>query len=248
MKRRSEKHRIGAGRANTLAVKALGAVSILTLLAAGCVVEPVSAPRRGPSYETRRPVSARESRSVDPRTADRLQRIMIPLLRARNNPRGANEVRIGIVRDSSINAANAGGGVFYLTTGLLERASDDQLRGVLAHEIAHDDLGHVAKAKVLGAGLNLGVVLLERLIPGSSAVSPIAGTLIARGYSRSEEYAADRHGVEILRRAGYPGRDVMINALTWVSRASEARGGGGGGFLSTHPATSERIDALRRLG
>jgi predicted Zn-dependent protease len=81
-------------------------------------------------------------------------------------------------------------------------------------------------------------------LPGSSAVTPIAGNLIARGYSRSEEYAADRHGVTILKRAGYP-KDVMIEALTWVARSSG--GGGGGGFLSTHPATEARIEELKKL-
>jgi Zn-dependent protease with chaperone function len=168
---------------------------------------------------------------------------MVPLLRAMNRPRSPKEVRIGIVADPNINAANAGGGEFYITTGLLEKSNDTQLRGVLAHEVAHDDLGHVAKAQILGAGLNLGVILLEQLFPGSSAVTPIAGTLIARGYSRTEEYAADEHGVEILRRAGYP-KEVMIEALTWVMRTS---GEGGGGFLSTHPALPERIEALKRL-
>jgi len=118
------------------------------------------------------------------------------------------------------------------------------LRGVLAHEIAHEDLGHVAKLQVLGAGLNIGIVLLEQLIPGSSSVTPIAGSLIARGYSRNEEFAADRHGVEILRRAGYS-KDVMINALEWVTRTSG--GAGGGGFLSTHPATEDRISELAKL-
>ena len=84
---------------------------------------------------------------------------------------------------------------------------------------------------------------LGELIPGSSSITPIAGNLIARGYSRSEELAADRHGVDLLDRAGYPKR-VMIDALSWVARQSGSRGGG---FLSTHPATAERIDALNRL-
>ena len=44
-------------------------------------------------------------------------------------------------------------------------------------------------------------------------------------------------------RAGYP-KQVMIDALTWVARQS---GSSGGGFLSAHPATAERIDALNRL-
>ncbi|MGZ8495486.1 MAG: M48 family metalloprotease [Candidatus Binatia bacterium] len=117
-------------------------------------------------------------------------------------------------------------------------------RVCLAHEIAHDDLGHVAKAQVLGAGLNIGVVLLEQLIPGSSAVTPIAGTLIARGYSRKEEFAADRHGMELLDRAGFPPQ-TMERTLQWIL-SQEKRGGGGGGFLSSHPATEDRIAALKK--
>lgn len=220
----------------------VGIVSIVFVT--GCV-EPASAPRRAPDEVRRAPDEARRTtRRLDPRQAERLQRVMVPLIRVMDKPRPLNQVRIGIIDDRNINAASAGGGEFYLTTGLLEKASDEQLRGVLAHEIAHDDLGHVAKAQVLGAGLNLGVILLEQIIPGSSAVTPIAGTLIARGYTRQEEYAADRHGVEILRRAGYP-KEVMIRTLSWVMRAEGS--GGGGGFLATHPATGDRIEALKRL-
>ena len=109
-----------------------------------------------------------------------------------DHPRTPKEVYVGIVDDPQINAANAGGGQFYLTTGLLEKAGNEELLGIMAHEIAHEDLGHVTRLQILGAGLNLGVILLEQLFPGSSAVTPIAGSLIARSYSRSEEYAADR--------------------------------------------------------
>ena len=186
---------------------------------------------------------ARDIRQVDRHQSERLYNIMIPLLRAMNHPKGPKEARIGIINSDEINAANAGGGQFYVTEGLLDKANNQQLRGIMAHEIAHDDLGHVTNLQLIGAGLSLGVVLLEQLLPGSSAVTPIAGELIARGYSRKEEFAADRHGAELLRRAGYP-KQIMIDALSWVRRAS---GNGGGGFLSTHPAIDERIDELRRL-
>jgi predicted Zn-dependent protease len=125
----------------------------------------------------------------------------------------------------------------------LQRASDDHLRGVMAHEIAHEDLGHVAKAQVLGAGISAAVALLEQLLPGSSAVTPLAGTLIARTYGRSEEYAADRHALEILSRAGYA-KAIMVDTLSWIRRAG---GDQGGGILSTHPALDDRITALRRF-
>lgn len=217
---------IGMTRVNRLWVVPCGLVIlILSIFNAGCE-----------AY-------ASNSRRLGSWQAKRLSRVMVPLLSAANHPRRPSEVRVSIIDDPEINAANAGGGEFYVTTGLLERASDEQLRGVLAHEIAHDDLGHMAKAQILGAGLNLGAILLEEFIPGSKAITPIVGTLIARGYSRSEEYEADRHGVEILRRAGYS-KEVMIDALAWVKRTS---GNSGGGFLSTHPAIPERIEILRKM-
>jgi len=215
------------------------AILICIGLPIGCALETSRgpAPQQTPRSSTSRPLDAKQ--------AERVQQIMTPLLRATNNPRALNEIRVRVIDDPNINAASAGGGEFQVTTGLLQKANDEHLRGVLAHEIAHDDLGHVARAQTLGIGLNIGVILLEQFIPGSSAVTPIAGALIANSYSRSEELEADRHGVEILRRAGYS-KEVMIDTLTWLVQS--AGGDSGGGFLSTHPGTEDRIAALRKSG
>ena len=168
---------------------------------------------------------------------------MVPLLQAMDHPCPLEQVRIGVINENEVNAANAGNCQFYVTIALLRRASDDQLRGVLAHEIAHQDLGHVAKAQVLGAGLNMLSAGLQQLFPAAGVLAPIAGELVARGYSRSEEYDADRHGVDILRRAGYS-KQTMLDALIWIRRVS---GNSGGGFLSTHPGIDDRIVTIERL-
>lgn len=223
-------------------ITAFVVASVLT----GCAVSNGGSPRsdgegRRTTGEAQR---APKVGQLEPRQAQRLYSIMVPLLRAMNKPKSPKEVKVGVIQDPQINAANGGSGQFYVTTGLLEKANDRQLTGIMAHEIAHDDLGHVAQMQVLGAGLNIGVVLLEKLIPGSSIITPIAGSLIARGYSRTEEYEADRHAVEILRRAGHS-KDVLADALTWVARS--AGGKDGGGFLSTHPSTPDRIERLSQF-
>lgn len=182
------------------------AALLLVLLLAGCAGVGSAPPREPPRTTETQPVP----RALDPRQAERLRRIMIPLIGAMDRPRPLNQVRVGIMDDPRVNAANAGGGEFYVTTGLLQKATDEQLQGVLAHEIAHDDLGHVAKAQTLGAGLGIGMIILDQIIPGSGRITPVAGALIARGYSRQDESEADRHGVEILRRGG-SSLDVMIN-------------------------------------
>jgi predicted Zn-dependent protease len=218
-------------------------ITMLVVLILGLFSRPVMGATRtfrSGSYEE--PMPSRSRRGESGQT-DRLRAVMIPLIKAMDNPCSMDQLRIDIVNQSEINAGNAGGCQFVVTTGLLQQANDNQLRGVLAHELAHQDLGHVAQAQILNTGLSVGSALLEGFFPGSGALTPIAGTLIARGYGRTEEYAADRHGVDILRRAGYPA-SIMVETLSWLRRVS---GDGGGGFLSTHPAIDERIAALRKL-
>jgi Zn-dependent protease with chaperone function len=206
-----------------------------------CVVPAPAPSRRAPSPRDDAPSTT--SGRVDPADAERLRRVMIPLLQAMDHPCRVDQVRVGIINQNDINAANAGNCEFYVTMGLLRRANDDQLRGVLAHELAHQDLGHVAKAQVLGAGLNILAAGLQQLFPATGALAPIAGELVARGYSRSEEFAADRHGVDILRRAGYS-KETLLDALIWIRQVS---GSAGGGFLSTHPGLDERIATIQKL-
>lgn len=216
-------------------------VAILSAALSSCVAVAPAPSRRPPRAESASTTPS--SRRVDPGTVERLRRVMVPLFRGMNQPCRLEQTRVGIVNQDEINAANAGNCEFYVTIGLLRRATDDQLRGILAHELAHEDLGHVAKAQVLGAGLGILAAGLQQLFPGAGALAPIAGELVARSHSRNEEYAADRHAITILQRAGYP-RDDLVDALTWIRRTA---GGGGGGFLSTHPALDDRIAVIQRL-
>jgi len=210
-------------------------VLLAALLAAGtaCAGPTASGP----------PPSSTTTTRVDPAQAARLQRIMVPLIRVMDHPMPLDQVKVGIMDDPQINAANAGGDQFFVTTGLLQKANDDRLRAVLAHELSHQDLNHVAKAQVLGAGLGIGAAILDQIFPGTGAITPLAGRLVTSQYGRSEEYAADAQGVVLLRRAGYP-KDMMIDTLTWLMQVS---GPGSGGFFATHPGTADRIEAVRKM-
>ncbi|HEX9788500.1 MAG TPA: M48 family metallopeptidase [Candidatus Binatia bacterium] len=225
--------------------KAAARVAFLALLAvalSACVAVGPAPSRRAPQGDSPPPPPS-SSRRVDSYEVERLRRVMAPLFRGMTRPCRVDQARVGIINQNQINAANAGNCEFYVTVGLLRRASDGQLRGVLAHELAHEDLGHVAKAQVVGAGLGILAAGLQQLFPGAGSLAPIAGELVARGYSRNEEHAADRHAVEILRRTGHV-KDDLVDALTWMRRVS---GAGGGGFLSTHPAIDDRIATIQRL-
>ncbi|MGQ0811204.1 MAG: M48 family metalloprotease, partial [Nitrospiraceae bacterium] len=97
--------------------------------------------------------------------------------------------------------------------------------------------------QTIGAGTTVAAVLLEALgVPGSGFV-PLAGDLlVARPYGRDAEYAADRHGAELLQRTGRDGKQMMTNTLTWLMQAA---GAGEGGFFASHPATEDRIQRVR---
>jgi Zn-dependent protease with chaperone function len=220
--------------------KTFTCLATVAALIGGCAVEssnPTPAPRAGAPAQ--RPAQTK----IDAAQGERIKRIMVPLIAAMDKPRDLKQIKVGVMDDPSINAANAGNGEFLVTTGLLQKANDPQLTAILAHEVAHEDLGHVAKAQALGTGLSIGMVILDQIIPGSGALTPIAGALVSRAYSRQEEYAADRHGAEILERTGQS-KQLMIDTLTWLMQQS---GPDSGGFFATHPGTEDRIDALKKV-
>src|SRR5918996_224434 len=224
------KKKPGTGNART--PRALTALLLAGVTFSACVaVGPPPSPR-APRGEYSSPSPSYSSRRVDPQDAERLRRVMVPLFRAMDRPCRLEEVRVGVLNQSEINAGNAGSCQFLVTMGLLQRANDEQLRGVLAHEVAHQDLGHVAKAQALGAGANILAAGLQQLFPAAGVLAPIVGELGMRAYGRNEEYAADRHAVDILRKAGYP-KENLVEALTWIRRVSG--NGGCGGFLPSPP-------------
>ena len=214
----------------------------LAVILAGCSINPSQAPHESPA-STATQQAAPEGRQLDPQQAERLKTVFIPLLQKMNHPIPLDQVRIGLIDDSHVNAANAGGGEFYVTTGLLQRANEEQLAGVLAHEVAHADLGHVTKLQTIGTGTNIAAVLLSAFgVPGAGLV-PVAGDLlIARPYGRDAEYEADQHGAELLQRTGRDGKRIMAGTLTWLM---QTEGAGSGGFFATHPATDDRIQRVQ---
>ena len=218
----------------------------LAVLLAGCVE---TSPAPSPGGPGPSPTSASRgtptARPLDPQQAQRLNAIMTPLLQKMDHPIPPNQVRIAVMEDPHINAANAGGGEFYVTSGLLQRANDEQLAGVLAHEIGHADLGHVTRLQTIGTGVNIATVLLEALGVPAAQLRPIAGDLlVARPYSRDAEYAADRRGAELLQRTGRDGRRIMADTLSWLM---QSEGASGGGFFATHPGTEDRIQRVRSM-
>src|SRR5262245_10106419 len=97
----------------------------LGLILSACTFEEAgsgSPQQRQPQQQAEAPKTAK----LDGAQAQRLQRIMEPLIAKMDKPIPRNEVKITVLDDEHINAANGGGGDFYVTTGLMAKANDDQ--------------------------------------------------------------------------------------------------------------------------
>ena len=161
-----------------------------------------------------------------------------------------------IARSPEPNAFSLPGGHVYVTRGLLVLVnSEDELAGVLGHEIAHVTARHSLKrlrAALLTApvslasavaGLAAGIVspLLRDAVVGTGRV--LTGGLVLAPYSRAQEREADAIGQALAASAGYDpaGLPAFLHTLerdTHLRRADTARPH----FLDGHPLTAERIE------
>lgn len=150
------------------------------------------------------------------------------------------------------NAFALPGGYVYVTRGLLVLAnSEDELAGVIGHEIGHIAARHavrqISRNAPLGilTGITAGVTGMVSPALGSlvGGVGGLASGLVMAPYSRDQEREADRIGQQIAADAGYDPA-AMSAFLDVLQRDEKLRGGGSQGFsfLATHPATPERVE------
>ncbi len=142
--------------------------------------------------------------------------------------------------DSTLNAFAAPGGYIYVYTGLIKYLdSEDDLAGVLGHEIAHADLRHTSRQMEKTYGL---AILLE-IVAGknSQMLKNIAMQLTSLKFSRDMESEADKFSVIYLCPTDYP----ADGAANFFEKIEQAGGVSIPEFLSTHPSPDKRIENIR---
>lgn len=151
-----------------------------------------------------------------------------------------------MVASPQVQAWSAEDATFYVTDGLA-RMPVSVVEPLLAHEVAHEVLGHLEKKQALSLSITAGFVLLGVLAPGASLADLVVNPLVVRAYSREHELEADDRAVEILRAMGY---EAPRRALWLALQAADARNGKvkeQGGVFATHPAMADRLAALQPL-
>ena len=150
---------------------------------------------------------------------------------ARYAPRGGFDYTFQIVDQEAPNAFALPGGHIYVSRGLLVLSnSEDELAGVLGHEIVHVARRHAAgRQSVMGS------------VPGLFQMTAMG---MVASYSRDQEREADRLGQGLAGLAGYDPQGIA-DFLTQLEYTERLRIGYSRlpGFLDTHPTTSERVAA-----
>jgi beta-barrel assembly-enhancing protease len=151
-----------------------------------------------------------------------------------------------------VNAFALPGGHIWVYRGALTLArSESELAGVMAHEVAHVVERHAARQASTAMVANVGLELLGALLgnTGGAVTSGMAANMLTGsvflGFSRQDELTADREGAGILRKAGWDPRGLP--SFLEAARATARRNPTAlDVFFSTHPATDDRIVALRQ--
>jgi predicted Zn-dependent protease len=145
----------------------------------------------------------------------------------------------------AVNALALPGGTIVLLDGLVDFAGDgDAVLGVLGHELGHVVHKHSARQIVASLGVGTVASLLWGDFSGVAASVPVVLGMLR--YSRGAEREADEFAITLLRTQDASVRPLVEFFERLSARESEIRVQKMPDFLSTHPATEERLERLRR--
>ncbi len=226
---------------------------ILLMTSCGVILQSVEKDKEL-GHETARQVEIDMGIYSDAAGARYLNRIGEHLVKV--NPDQTFDYQFAIIDQYVPNAFALPGGYIYVSRGLLALTnSEDELAGVMGHEIVHVSRRHsarqMAKARMptLFAlpGAMVGAVISKDL--GNLLMAP--ATIFGGGYlafrGRQDEFESDQLGQQLAAKAGYDPA-ALAPILARLEAFSEAYAGQQRipGFFDTHPSTPDRVDRVTR--
>jgi len=167
------------------------------------------------------------------------------------------EFKFYLINAIDPNAFAVPGGYIFVTTGLLVLAENEQeIAGVLSHEIAHVTARHISQMIERSKRLNIAsmVAILASMLAGGGGTTSQAGATMAMAtaealalkYTREMEVDADQNSLQYMVKAGYDPHGI-ITFLNKIYKISLTSGPQIPPYLSTHPAIENRISLLENL-
>lgn len=146
---------------------------------------------------------------------------------------------------NQVNAFAMPGGQIFITMGLLQRLeSEDQIAGVLSHEIGHV-VGRHSAEQLAKQDLTQGLVGAAGVIGGdmsSAQYAQMIGNMVNMKYGREDELESDELGVRFMVQSGY-NPEALIRVMEILNEASG--GQAPPEFQSTHPSPENRIGRIQ---
>lgn len=148
------------------------------------------------------------------------------------------EYSFKVLNNKEVNALALPGGFVYLFKGLVDyMPSDEELAGIIGHEVGHISKRHTVRQleKSLGMSILFGVLFGDRGI----FLQNLAYNAIMAGYSREDEREADQLGYYHTVRAGYNPYSMLMGLQKLEDLAKDKKGNYG--LFSTHPEPEARV-------
>lgn len=175
----------------------------------------------------------------DPKMQERLDKIGAKISAV--SDRQDLKYSFNIVKEKEFNAFAIPGGNVYVNSGLIEAANDDELAAVIAHEVGHIAARHSVKRLQVA----LGYQLISSIALGASSQGQLSEAVdvvfnvVSLGYSRKDEYLADKLGIRYSKAAGFNPQGMVT--FFQKLKAQSKDNGLVLVFLSSHPPIEERI-------
>ncbi|MGA2775724.1 MAG: Maf family nucleotide pyrophosphatase [Candidatus Omnitrophota bacterium] len=153
-----------------------------------------------------------------------------------------------VLNEEDVNAFSLPGGYVYIFKGLIEKTGNDdsELAGVIGHEVGHIVARHSIK-RLQAEQLYSVLRVLTAVTPNTAdagVAADIAVTQLMLGYSREDEFLADKLGTKYLKLAGYD-PNGMIRFLIKLRQYEKKQPLRQISYYKTHPYVPDRIRAVK---
>ena len=165
---------------------------------------------------------------------------------AKNSDRPNIPYNFVVVESPLQNAFSCPGGIIFVSSGLLKTIkSEDQLAGILAHEVAHVGHKHALKSIQRAQFFNGVGKITSATMEGEKGkqfenmIGGLQDTLFDKGLDQNMEFEADKSALETAYRTGYDPNGLLqvLEALKRIQSGSTQKGS----WFSTHPPLRQRI-------
>ena len=153
-----------------------------------------------------------------------------------------------VLDEEEVNAVSLPGGFMYINKGLIDKiGNDDELAGVLAHEIGHIVARHSIKKLQALQGYYILRILVAQAPSGGAVgnAADAAFTELLLGYAREDELLADQLGARYAKLAGYNPHG-MIAFLEKLQEINRRKPLAPKSYFKTHPYVPDRIRVVKQ--